>query len=130
MINVYQTLQLLKIKKVMNEIMLEQTVIKRGCGRPAKVVKTLEEQEDEVILKYLQGEPLTLEETALSIWMQEGRKGKPMTKPGIMAIEARALAKLKQKLAERGINDISELIGDNHSVNGKWSNDCSVDIDE
>ena len=89
-----------------------ETFAKRRRGRPKKERKSLEEMEDEVILKCLNIEPMTVEETALALWMNEGRKTpKPLSKPRLIAIEARALQKIREKLKKLGIkrfDDISE----------------------
>ena len=84
---------------------------KRKRGRPKKPTLSLEEQENAVILKYLNNEPMTLEETALAIWMVEGRKTKrPMTRVGMLAIENKALAKLKTGLKKYGINNLDDVL--------------------
>ena len=89
-----------------------ETFAKRRRGRPKKERKSLEEMEDEVILKWLNSEPMTFEEAALALWMHEGRKTpKPLSKPRLIAIEASALQKIREKFKKLGIkqfDDISE----------------------
>ena len=85
--------------------------MKKKRGRPKKPNMTLEEEENAVILKYLNGEPMTLDETALAVWMAEGRKTKrPMTKVAILGIEAKALAKLKVGLKKFGIDSLDDVL--------------------
>lgn len=73
-------------------------------GRPAKPKLTLQEQEDEVILKYLNGEPMTLDEAALAVWMCDGRKTKqPMTKMGFLKYERKILDKLRKEFEKAGL---------------------------
>lgn len=73
-------------------------------GRKPKEKLSLREQEDEVIMKYICGEPMTLEEAALALWMSDGRKTKkPMTKMGYLKFEQKILAKLKNECAKVGI---------------------------
>lgn len=84
--------------------------VKRGRGRPKKVVKSLEEQEDDVILKWLNFEPMTLEEAALALWMHEGRKtAKPLSKMRIIQLETDAMLKLRQKFKKIGINTFDDV---------------------
>ena len=52
------------------------------------------EQEDEVILKWLFGEPLSLEETAIALYMRSNRQN-PISRQAVYNIEARTLKKLK-----------------------------------
>lgn len=73
-------------------------------ARKAKPKLSLREQEDAVILKYLNGEPMTLEETALGLWMYDGRKTKkPMTRMGMLKMEQKILAKLKAACDKYGV---------------------------
>lgn len=73
-------------------------------ARKAKPKLSLREQEDAVILKYINGEPMTLEETALAMWMHDGRKTKkPMTRMGMLKMEQKILGKLKAECAKRGV---------------------------
>ena len=75
-------------------------------ARKAKPKQSLQEQEDEVILKYLNGEPMTLEETALGLWMYDGRKTlKPMSRMGILKLEQRILQKFRKACEEHGISE-------------------------
>jgi len=89
--------------------------LKRKRGRPAKVKMTLQEQEDAVILKYMNGEPMTLEETALALWMNDGRpKGGPMSRMGVLKLEQRACLKLRKACEEAGIGpEILQMFGTN-----------------
>lgn len=83
---------------------------KRGRGRPAKQFNSIEDAEDEAIIKWLNKEPLTLEETGLLLWMMEGRKTpKPYTKVQVLNIERKALQKVKDSLAKQGINDMEDI---------------------
>lgn len=71
---------------------------------------SLEEQENAVIAKYLQGHNLSLEETALAIWMSEGRKTKkPFSKMYARKIEQSALAKLRKGLKKLGIEQYDDV---------------------
>lgn len=56
--------------------------------------------------------PLTLEETALAIWLREGRKtAKPMSAMAVLKIQNRALEKLKAEFKTRfGVDDITDVI--------------------
>ena len=83
---------------------------KRSRGRPAKQFASIEDAEDEAIIKWLNKEPLTLEETGLLLWMMEGRKTpKPYTKVQVLNIERKALQKVKNYLAKQGINDMEDI---------------------
>ena len=87
-----------------------ETIIKRHRGRPKKEVKTLEEMEDDVIIKWLNFEPMTFEEAALALWMHEGRKtSKPLSKPRLIAIEAGAMKKIREKFAKIGIKGVGDV---------------------
>ena len=87
-----------------------ETFAKRRRGRPKKERKSLEEMEDEVILKWLNSEPMTFEETALALWMHEGRKTpKPLSKPRLIAIEASALQKIREKFKKLGIKQFDDI---------------------
>lgn len=83
---------------------------KRPRGRPAKQFNSIEDAEDEAIIKWLNKEPLTLEETGLLLWMMEGRKTpKPYTKVQVLNIERKALQKVKDSLAKQGISDMEDI---------------------
>ena len=83
---------------------------KRSRGRPPKQFASIEDAEDEAIIKWLNKEPLTLEETGLLLWMMEGRKTpKPYTKVQVLNIERKALQKVKDSLAKQGINDMEDI---------------------
>lgn len=87
-----------------------EEIIKRGRGRPRKIVSSLEEQENEVIRKYIDSEAMTLEEAALALWMNEGRvRAKPFTKPMVINIERSALEKVKKGLAKYGIKSLDDI---------------------
>lgn len=87
-----------------------ETVLKRGRGRPRKEVKSLEEMEDDVILKWLNFEPMTFDEAALALWMHEGRKTpKPLSKARLIAIEAGAMHKIRAKFEAIGIKQLDDL---------------------
>lgn len=59
--------------------------------------------------KRAEGERLTLEETAAAIWNPKTEK-QPLTCMGVLKIEKRALEKMKLKLKEYGIRDLSDVI--------------------
>ena len=83
---------------------------KRSRGRPAKQFASIEDAEDEAIIKWLNKEQLTLEETGLLLWMMEGRKTpKPYTKVQVLNIERKALQKVKDYFAKQGINDMEDI---------------------
>ena len=98
--------------------MAEEIKIKRGrpkgtCKSTFSVNKSLEDQEDAVITKIWQGEPLTLNETALAIWMSEGRKSKkPLSNVTILNYEHSALQKIKIELEKIGIHCTADCFGD------------------
>lgn len=92
-------------------------------ARKAKPKLSLREQEDEVILKYLNGEPLTLEETALAMWMYDGRKTlKPMTRMGMLKMEQRILEKLRTACAKIGVTveDLACFQREKHTCAKQW----------
>lgn len=62
----------------------------------------------EAIAKHKRGNCLTLEETALAIWNPLTER-RPMTCMGVLKIEKRALAKLKEQLGKYGINSLSDV---------------------
>ena len=62
----------------------------------------------EALRRRAEGERLTLEETAVAIWDPKTEK-QPMTCMGVLKIEKRALAKMKAKLREYGIKDLSDV---------------------
>lgn len=98
-------------------------------ARKAKPKLSLREQEDEVILKYLNGEPLTLEETALAMWMYDGRKTlKPMTRMGMLKMEQRIMEKLRKACSVKGITieDLACFQRDKRSCARQWG---AVDIE-
>lgn len=82
-------------------------------GRKAKPKLSLREMEDEVILKYMNHEPMTLEEAALAMWMYDGRKTKkPMTRMGLLKQEAKIMKKLQKACKAAGIGpEVLELFG-------------------
>lgn len=99
-------------------------MVKRGRGRPRKIRKSLEDELDDVILKAYNFNydkcgnlkiirnttPLSLEETALLIWANEGRKTpKPLSKMQIIKTERSALAKIKSGLAKYGIKGLDDI---------------------
>lgn len=87
-----------------------EVVVKRRRGRPRKERKSLEEMEDDVILKWLNFEPMTFEEAALALWMHEGRKTPhPLSKPRMIAIEAGALSKIRERFAKIGIKNFGDV---------------------
>ena len=87
-----------------------ETFAKRRRGRPKKERKSLEEMEDDVILKWLNSEPMTFEEAALALWMHEGRKTpKPLSKPRLIAIEAGAMQKIRKEFSKIGIKQLDDI---------------------
>jgi hypothetical protein len=64
--------------------------------------------EDEVILKYMNGEPMTLEESALALHMYDNAHGikskKPMTKMGFLKLEQRIMMKLRKACEDAGLS--------------------------
>ena len=87
----------------------EEIKIKRKRGRPRNPTN-LEDREDAVILKWLAGEPMTLDETALAIWMIEGRKtSKPLSKVQVLNLERSALKKLQEGFAKIGIKNLDDV---------------------
>lgn len=100
-----------------------ETFAKRRRGRPKKEHKSLEEMEDEVILKWLNFEPMTFEEAALALWMHEGRKTpKPLSKPRLIAIEAGAMQKIREKFSKIGIKQLDDIYEPRYRSNAN-SND-------
>ena len=59
-------------------------------------------------MAYAEGEPLTLEETAVAIWRPDVEKH-PMTCMGVLKIEKRALAKMKSKLKTLNIHGLDDV---------------------
>lgn len=99
------------------------TFVKRRRGRPKKERKSLEEMEDDVILKWLNFEPMTFEEAALALWMHEGRKTpKPLSKPRLIAIEAGAMQKIRKKFSNIGIKQLDDIYEPRYRSNAN-SND-------
>jgi hypothetical protein len=79
-------------------------------GRKAKPVMSLIEREDDAILAYLSGVQPTLEQTAVLLWMMEGRKTpEPMSKAQIKYIETTALNKLRDGLSKVGITSLASV---------------------
>jgi len=92
-------------------------------ARKAKPKLSLQEQEDEVILKYINGEPMTLEETALALWMTDGRKTKkPMSRMGMLKMEQRIMEKLRKACSVKGITieDLACFQRDKRSCACQW----------
>lgn len=100
-----------------------ETFAKRRRGRPKKERKSIEEMEDDVILKWLNFEPMTFEEAALALWMHEGRKTpKPLSKPRLIAIEAGAMQKIREKFSKIGIKQLDDIYEPRYRSNAN-SND-------
>ena len=107
-----------------------ETFAKRRRGRPKKERKSLEEMEDEVILKWLNSEPMTFEEAALALWMHEGRKTpKPLSKPRLIAIEARALQKIREKFKKLGIKQFDDIYEPRYRSNANCNDRVDGDGD-
>lgn len=79
-------------------------------GRKPKEKLTQEEMEDLVMCKWLNHEPMSLEEASIALWMHEGRKrARPYTKMQILKIEQQALKKLRDGLAKFGIKNLDDV---------------------
>ena len=61
-------------------------------------------KEDEVIRKFIVGEPMNYEEIALAKWMIDGRVGKPMTKTGVMKMLKGIFWKMRMQWQKKGIS--------------------------
>lgn len=72
----------------------------------------------ECLRKHRDGKALTLDETAFAMWNPD-TEAKPMTPMGILKIERRALAKLKEKLKESGVTSLDDLFDPKHREMGK-----------
>lgn len=80
-------------------------------GRHKKEVLTDEEMEELVISKYMTYSPMTLEEAAFALWMIDGKKtARPMTRMGILKIEQKACAKMREKLKKYGIKQLDDVV--------------------
>lgn len=80
-------------------------------SRKPKPKLSLREMEDEVIYKYMTGQRMSLEETAIAIWMHEGKKKpKPFSKIYALKLEQQALAKLRKGLEKYGIKKIDDVL--------------------
>lgn len=73
------------------------------------------------IKKHEEGACLTLDETAFAIWDPD-HEAKPMSPMGILKVERRALAKLKEELAKCGINNLDDVFDPKHREMGKQEN--------
>lgn len=101
-----------------------ETFAKRRRGRPKKERKSDEEMEYEVILKALNSEPMTFEEAAHALWMHEGRKTpKPLSKQRLIAIEAGAMQKIREKFKKLGIKQLDDIYEPRYRSNANC-NDC------
>lgn len=82
-------------------------------GRHSKPILNEQEMEDEVILKYMMGKPMTLEESALALHMYDKAHGiesdKPMTKMGFLKFEQRIMMKLRKACEDAGISKTEML---------------------
>lgn len=90
---------------------LSETTVKCGRGRPAKKqYASMEDLEDDVIIKWLDNKPLTLEEAGILLWMKEGRKtAMPYSKVKVLQVERSAINKLKAAFAKLGINNMEDI---------------------
>ena len=80
-------------------------------SRKPKPKLSLREMEDVVIEKYMIGQRMSLEETAIAIWMHEGKKKpKPFSKIYALKLEQQALAKLRKGLEKFGIKKIDDVL--------------------
>lgn len=103
-------------------------------GRKAKPKLTLREQEDTVILKYLNGEPMTLEESTLALHMYDNAHGrpskKPMTKMGFLKMEMRIMEKLRKACEEKGIGpEVLQMFGNCKRTCATGNYGASIDSD-
>lgn len=71
--------------------------------------------------KHAAGNGLTLDETAFAIWDPE-TQAKPMSPMGILKIERRALAKLKNELAKYGIKNLDDVFDPKYREMGHQEN--------
>ena len=107
----------------------------KAPARQKKCRMTQKEKEDAVILKFRNNEAMSLDEAALALWMSEGRKGKPMTRMGLLKMEQRILVKLAKTCQDRGLNkaEVIEMlhgmnkneqrenaVGFGNSIDGNW----------
>jgi hypothetical protein len=71
-------------------------------------ISNQQEIEDEIIIKYIHGEPLTLNEAAIALYMYDKGHGikskKPMSAMGFLKMEQRILNKLKIECKKRYID--------------------------
>lgn len=79
----------------------------------------------DALRKRAAGERLTLEETAVAIWQPDKEK-QPMTCMGVLKIEKKALAKMKEALKKYKINDLSDIIEPKYREFGRNSMPESV----
>lgn len=117
-------------------------VIKRGRGRPKKVVMNDDDRLAELLLKCYtfsvdadgktiltrNNEVLSLEDTAFMIWNFEGRKTpKPLSNMMMINTERKALEKFKSGLAKYDITQLSDVIGDHRTYCNKYTSDNNID---
>lgn len=93
-------------------------------ARPKKAIMSDAEHEIDVIDKLYDFTPeatgkviakrnnvqLTYEDAAYALWLKEGKKGKPLSKVGILKIEERALMKIRKELEKIGIHGIDDFL--------------------
>ena len=77
-----------------------------------KMDMTNAEFEDAVNVKIKNHVNMTLDETALALWLTTGKVGKPMTKMGIQKMECRVLDKLQRACRKMNFskNDMYEIV--------------------
>jgi hypothetical protein len=85
-------------------------------GRKAKPKISQREMEDEVIWKYMNHEPMTLEEASLALHMYDNAHGikskRPMTKMGFLKLESRILQKLRKACEDAGLGpEVLQMFG-------------------
>ena len=105
-------------------------------GRKPKEKLSLKEQEDVVIYKYMHAEPMTLEESALALHMYDNAHGrvskKPMSKMGILKLEARIFEKLRKACEEKGFSkqeaiEILSAMSNSRRENARGNYSNSID---
>jgi len=84
---------------------------RKKLGRPVDPYKhlPLEEQREAYLKLHKSGMRLSLDATRIAMWNPATEKA-PMSKMAVLKIEQRALAKLKAKLKELGINSLDDVL--------------------
>ncbi len=100
----------------MNDMQLADVLLANRSSREAML-----EHRKRCLKKHQDGEALTLDETAFAMWNPELEK-KPLSPMGVLKIERRALAKLKDELAKNGIKGLDDVFDPKHRELGKQEN--------